>query len=189
MFFRNSIYLLFFIIFSCQPIDLIPSIEFDNSRLEKISINAKNVIVEVEYNSIFSDENIEDQINNPPLKIVESWISENINYFGNQNNLMITIIDASILRKEIENIDAKKYEEKIIYLYEVSFLVEYELYTDDNYLIANTTVETSRSTTSQKYISLNEKEIIIDDLLIKALIDFTNETKVMINEYMKEYIQ
>ena len=33
------------------------------------------------------------------------------------------------------------------------------LYDDNNFLIANATVETSRSTTSQKYISLNEREI------------------------------
>ena len=50
-------------------------------------------------------------------------------------------------KKEIDNVNAKKYEEKTIFKYDV-FLVEYELY-DSNYLIANTTVESSRSTTSQ----------------------------------------
>ena len=68
---------------------------------------------------------------------------------------------------------AKKYEEKTIYLYEVFFLVEYELYDAAGYLLANTTVESSRSTTSQKFISLNETELIIYDVINKSLLDFS----------------
>ena len=62
-------------------------------------------------------------------------------------------------------IKAKKYEEKTIFLYEVFFLVEYTLYDDNDYLLAITSVESTRSTTSKKYISLNEKEVIINNLL------------------------
>ena len=71
---------------------------------------------------------------------------------------------------------------------DVFFLVEYELYNDSDYLLANTTVESSRSTTSQKYISLNETEIIINDLLNLALQDFINETKSMTKLYLSDYI-
>ena len=63
----------------------------------------------------------------------------------------------------------KNYEEKTIFKYELFFLVEYELYDNSGFLKANATVETSRSTTSQKYISLNETEIIINDLLVSSL--------------------
>ena len=86
------------------------------------------------------------------------------------------------------NVDAKKYEEKTIFKYEVFYLVEYELYDNSNYLIATTTVETSRSTTSQKYISLNETEIIINDLLVSAMKDYINETKNQFSIYMKDYL-
>ena len=86
------------------------------------------------------------------------------------------------------NVDAKKYEEKTIFKYELFFLVEYELYDDSGFLIANTTVETSRSTTSQKYISLNETEIIINDLLILAMKDYINETKNQLSIYMGDYL-
>ena len=89
--------------------------------------------------------------------------SKNISNFGNDNTFIINIIDASI-KKEIENQDAKKYEEQTIFQYEIFLLVQYEIYDNSNYLIANTTVE-NESTTSQKYISLNEKEIIINDLM------------------------
>ena len=82
----------------------------------------------------------------------------------------------------------KKYDEKTIFKYEVFYLVEYELYDSSNYLIANTTVETSRSTTSQKYISLNETEIIINDLLIAAMKDYINEMKNQLSIYMKDYL-
>ena len=99
------------------------------------------------------------------------------------------IIDASIFKKEIDNINAKKYEEKTIFQYEIFYLVEYELYDDSDFLIANTLVESTRSTTSQKYISINESEIIINELLLNALKDFTKETKLLLSMYMSEYIQ
>ena len=67
--------------------------------------------------------------------------------------------------------------------------LEYELYDDIDFLIANTLVESKRSTTSQKYISINESEIIINELLLNALKDFTKETKLLLSMYMSEYIQ
>ncbi len=189
MFFKNSLFLIFFLIISCQPIEVVSPVDIDNSNLDRISINAKELLISNRYNSIFSSENIEDQIKKPPLKLIESWIKENITYFGNENKLIINIFDASILKKEIVNVDAKKYEEKEIYQYVVSFLVEYELYNDSNFLLANTTVETSRSTTSKKYISLNETDLIINDLLNKSLKEFIIESKSMTKLYMAEYIQ
>ena len=188
MYLKNKLLFIIFFVISCQPIELISPVEIDNSRLDKISINANELLINIKYDPVFSEENIEDQISNPPLEIVKNWISENINYFGNQNTLVINIIDASIIKKEIENTDAKKYQEKTIFHYEVSFFVEYELLDDSNYLLANTTVESYRSTTSQKFISLNESEIIINDLLMKALKEFVSETKSMIDLYMSEYV-
>jgi hypothetical protein len=70
----------------------------------------------------------------------------------------------------------------------VFYLVEYELYDSSGFLIASTTVETSRSTTSQKYISLNETEIIINDLLILVMRDYINETKNQLSIYMADYL-
>ena len=68
-------------------------------------------------------------------------------------------------------------------------MVEYELYDDSNYLLANSTVEVSRSTTSQKYISLNQLDLIINDLLVKSLRDFVNETQKILTLYMNEFVQ
>ena len=188
MYLINRLIIILFFLTSCQPIEIISPVEIDNSRLEKISINAKEKFIKNNHKSIFSEENIEDQLINPPIKIIDSWISNNINNYGNQNKLIINILDASILKKEIENKEAKKYEEKTIFQYQVFILVEYELYDDNDYLLANTIVETSRSTTSQKFISLNESEIIINDLLSKALKDFVSETITMTKLYMAEYL-
>ena len=189
MFLKSKIIIIFLFIFSCQPIELVTPISIDNSRLEKISINAKEIILNIKYKPVFSKNNIEDQIKNPPLKIITSWNNQNIENFGSQNKLIINIIEASISKKEINNIGAKKYEEKTIFKYDVFFLVEYELYDDSDYLLANTTVESSRSTTSQKYISLNEAEIIINDFLYDAMKHFTKETKSLLNIYMSEFIK
>ena len=191
MYLKNKLTFLFLVlfIFSCQPVEIIPPVEYDISKFEKISVNSSKVTVNTNYNPVFSEFNIEDQLKNPPILQIQNWIKQNIRSFGNQNEFVINILDASITKKEIDNLESKKYEEKKIYLYEVFFLVEYELYDDAGYLLANTTVESSRSTTSQIFISLNETELIINDLVNKSLFDFINETKSMIQLYMQEYIQ
>ena len=189
MYLKNKLVSLFLLLFilACAPVEIISPLEYDISKFIKISINSNKITVNSDYNPVFSENNIEDQLKDPPILQIQNWIKQNITSFGNQNEFVINILDASITKKEIDNLEAKKYEEKTIYLYEVFFLVEYELYDDAGYLLANTTVESSRSTTSQIFISLNETELIINDLVNKSLFDFTNETKSMIQLYMQEY--
>ena len=191
MYLKNKLISLFLLLFilACEPVEIISPLEYDISKLAIISINSNKIKVNSDYNPVFSEFNIEDQLKNPPILLIQNWVKQNIRSFGNQNEFVINILDASITKKEIDNLEAKKYEEKTIYLYEVFFLVEYELYDAAGYLLANTTVESSRSTTSQKFISLNETELIIYDVINKTLLDFTNETKSMIQIYMQEYIQ
>ena len=191
MYLKNKLISLFLLLFTlaCNPVEIISPLEYDISKLAIISINSNKIKVNSDYNPVFSEFNIEDQLKNPPILLIQNWVKQNIRSFGNQNEFVINILDASITKKEIDNLEAKKYEEKTIYLYEVFFLVEYELYDDAGYLLANTTVESSRSTTSQIFISLNETELIINDLVNKSLFDFINETKSMIQLYMQEYTQ
>ena len=188
MYLKNSFILIFFMILSCQPVEILKPIEIETSKFEKISINAEQVEVNKKYNSVFSKSNIEDQIQKSPINLMAEWNSQNIIKLGNENKLVINILDASIKKTEIMNVGAKKYEERTIFNYELFYLVEYELYNNSGFLIANSTVETSRSTTSQKYISLNETEIIINDLLILGIKDYINETKNQLSIYMKDYL-
>ena len=175
-------------VLSCQPVEILRPIEIDTSQLDNISINLKDIEINKKYNPVFSQDNIEEQIKKSPIDIIVEWHNKNILKIGNQNKLVINILDASITKKEIENVDTKKYVEKTIFKYELFFLVEYELYDDSGFLEANTTVETSRSTTSQKYISLNEVELIINDLLFKAMKDYINEAKNQLSIYMGDYL-
>ena len=191
MFLKNN-YLVVIIslyVLSCQPVEIIEPVTFDYSKLDKISISANEIIINSEYKPKFSNKNIEDQIPNPPINIIKEWNNQNILNFGKENKLIINILDASIIKQEVNNIEAEKYEEKTVFKYKIFFLVEYELYDNSNFLIANTTVESSRSTTSKKYISLNERDIVINNLLHDALKDFIKETKSMMSTYMFGYIQ
>ena len=188
MYLKNSLIVIFFFILSCQPVEILKPVEIDISNFDKISINTKEIEINTKYNPVFAKNNIEDQIQNPPIDIIIKWNNENIIKLGNENKLVINILDASITKNEVENIDAKKYEEKTIFKYELFFLVEYEIYDGSGYLRANTTVETSRSTTSKKYISLNETDIIINDLLFFAIKDYVKESKNQLSTYMSDYI-
>ena len=55
-------------------------------------------------------------------------------------------------------------------------------------LIATTLVEASRSTTSGLYISIQEKENIINDLVYQSLNDLSDESKLLLTKYMGDYI-
>ena len=191
MFLKNNylVVIIFLYVLSCQPVEIIEPVTFDYSKLDKISISANEIIINSEYKPKFSNKNIEDQIQNPPINIIKEWNNQNILNFGKENKLIINILDASIIKEEVNNIEAEKYEEKTVFKYKIFFLVEYELYDNSNFLIANTTVESSRSTTSKKYISLNERDIVINNLLHNSLKDFIKETKSMMNTYMFGYIQ
>ena len=179
---------LFYIFLSCKPVEIIDPIVFDNSQLAKISINAKNINIVQKYESKFVDPYIDHSLLNPPTTRLISWIQTNINTFGKENKLEINILDASIKKIETKNKEAKKYEEKDIFYYEIFYLVEYNLYDDTNYLIASTIVESFRSTTSGRFISIIETEKIIDNIILDSLRDVSNESKKLINQYMANYI-
>ncbi len=189
MYLRNKlIYIIFFIIISCQPTKKTDTFIFDYSKFDDFSISAKSVTLNNLYEQSFSKSNIENQIKVSPNERLESWLKNKFQIFGNENKFIINILDSSISRDEIENEDAKNYEEKTIYVYKVSYLVEFELYDNSNYLLSNISVENNRSTTSNKYISLNELESIVDLLIFNSIQDLSSETKYLLNKYMSEYL-
>ena len=78
MYLKSSFVLIFFIILSCQPVEILKPIEIDTSRFEKISINAAQIEVNKKYSSVFSKSNIEDQIQKSPIDLMFEWNSQNI---------------------------------------------------------------------------------------------------------------
>jgi len=185
---RYIILSLFFIFTSCQSVDVIEQVVFDNAQLPIISINAKDIKINKSYESKYADPYIDHSMHRPPINRLISWTQTNIKAFGTENIFEINILDASIKRIEELDTEAKKYEEKEIYKYEIFYLVEYNLYDNTNYLIASTNVESFRSTTSGRFISILESERIIDDLILNSLKDISNESKILINQYMSDYI-
>ena len=102
MYLKNSFILILFFILSCQPVEILKPIEIDTSKFEKISINAKKIEINKKYNSVFSQNNIEDQIQKSPIDLMVEWNNKNILKIGNENKLVINILDASITKNEIE---------------------------------------------------------------------------------------
>jgi len=119
---------------------------------------------------------------------LKDWISQNISIFGSQNKLIINIVDASLKKTERENEDKKKYQEKTEFFYEIHFLIEFELFDDNNFMLATINAETERSTTSSKFVSLNEKERVLDTLILEALIDISLKSDELLKTHMSEYL-
>ena len=187
----SNVFILFFIflsLLSCQPVEVLDDVIFDNNLLAKISINAEYKNINEVYEISYIEPYIDYSLKTPPLVRINSWLDQNINVFGSQNVLTIKIINASLTRIEIENKSKKKYLEKNEFLYEIHFLLEFLLHDDYDQILATTEIEAKRSTTSSKFISLYEKEMIIDTLILDALIDVSLKSEELLKKHMFEYM-
>ena len=184
----NILFFILLFVFSCQPIEVVDEVIFDYNQLTKISINAKEKLINEVYEIKYVDPYIDHSIEKPPILRLNDWISQNISIFGSQNKLLINIIDASLKSIERKNTNKKKYQEKTEFFYEIHFLIEFVLYDDNNFMLATINAETKRTTTSSKFISLSEKEQILDTLILDALIDISLESDELLKTHMSEYL-
>ena len=187
---RNKIFIFIILVFisSCQKVEILDPIVFDYNQFTKISINAEKKNTIILYEPKFVEPFIDHSLENSPILYFNNWTKNNIQTFGTNNYFEINVIDASVKKTEIPNIDSKKYEEKTIFLYEVNYLVEFVIYDDSNFKLASAIVEANRTTTSGKYISLIEVERIIDDMIYKCLKDFSKKSNDLIKDHMNQYI-
>ena len=187
---KKLIIILFFLftVIACQPIEKVNPIVFDNSQFANFNILSTSVKIKEKFEKKISHPYIGHTLTISPSQRIINWINDNFKPIGNENNFNVTILDASIIQTQFENKDAKNFDEKINYLYELFYLIEFSLFDDSGNLLASTLVETSRSTTSGVYISIQEKDNIIDDLIYYSLVDVSNETKKLLTNYMANYI-
>ena len=188
---RFKFFLLYFLtlgIFSCQPLEMLDKVAFDYKLLPIIEIAAKQINIIELYESKYAEPYIDYSLNNSPNEYLVEWFKNNIETVGGQNKLTINILDASLEKTEILNVKAKKYAEQSIFLFELNFLVEYVLFDDSDFIIAKTTVEANRTTTSGKYISIMESNLIIDNLILESLRDFSYKTKELMKIYMRNFV-
>ena len=182
----NFLFLLMLI--ACQPIEKVNHIVFDNNQFAHFDILSNSIEIKEIFEKKISDPYIGHTLKINPSQRIINWINENFKPIGNENTFIVTILDASITQTQFENIEAKNFDEKKNYKYELFYLLEFSLFDDSSNLVASTLVETSRSTTSGIYISIQEKDNIIDDLIYNSLIDISNETKKLLTTYMANYL-
>ena len=125
----------------------------------------------------------------PPLKRIESWFTDNVFIFGSSNKLVLNIEEASITQNEIINKEKTKgLIENKEYLYKINILINFVLYDDYGSILATTEVAVNRSTTSAKFISINERNQTLDSLTLEALKDVTKKSIELLKIHMFEYI-
>lgn len=185
-------FICFMFLSSCQKTEFLDEIVFDNSLLNSISFNSEKKEINVSYETTFNEPYIDHVLEISPTKRIISWLEDNINNFGTLNKILIDIQKASIVRKEIESelkvnvgsITKKKKE----YLYELKFEVLFVLYNDNNQVLSTTIVEVFRSTTSSQFISLNERNRILDNLILDSLGDLSDKSVELLKIHMSGYI-
>ena len=185
---KKYILIISFFLISCQPVEIMQEVVFDNTVLNKFNVVAEQKTINNLYELKYDEKYIDGSLTNPPLLRLNNWLNENFIIFGNENKFVINILDASITKIERENSNKKKYEGKNEFFYELSFVVEYVLYSDNKIILATTKVQTNRTTTSSVYISLNEKELIIDTMILEALKDLSTKSNELIKKHMSQFI-
>ena len=181
----------FFIFSSCQKNEFLDEIVFDNSLLNSISFIAEKKEIKVSYDTTFDESYIDHVMEISPTRRIASWLEYNINNFGTFNKIVIDINKASITRKEIDSKIKVEVagisKEKKEYIYELNFKVLFLLYNDSDQVLAFTEAEIYRSTTSSLFISLNERNRILDNLTLNALKDLSNKSIELLKVHMSEY--
>ena len=185
-------FICFLVLSSCQKTEFLEDIVFDNSLLNNISFIAEEKEIKVSYETNFNETYIDHVMEISPTMRISSWLENNINNFGTFNKIVANIQKASIIRQEVDSeikikvggITKKQNE----YLYELNFEVLFLLHNDNDQLLATTKVEVFRSTTSGKFISLNERDRILDNLTLDALRDLSNKSVELLKMHMTEYI-
>ena len=186
---KLTINLFFFLsVISCQPVEKLNHIVFDNSQFAHFNVLSTSIEINEIFEKKISTPYIGHTLKVNPSERIINWINENFKPIGNENIFNVTILDASITQKQFENKESKNFDEKMNYRYELFYLLEFSLFDDSNNLIASTLVETSRSTTSGVYISIQKKNNIIDDLIYNSIVDISDETKKMLSIYMTNYL-
>ena len=74
---------------SCQPVEIIEPIQIDNSRFEKISINAKEIEININIIQYFLKKILKIKLKIHQLDLISNWHRENIQLFGNENKLLL----------------------------------------------------------------------------------------------------
>ena len=189
--FLLSIFLCFFIFLSCQKNESLEEIVFDNSLLNSISFIAEKKEIKISYDTTVDESYIDHVMVISPSQRINSWLKNNINNFGTFNKIVIDIKKASITRKEIDSKIKVELagisKEKKEYIYELNFKVLFHLYNDSDQVLAITEAEVYRSTTSSLFISLNERNRILDNLTLSALKDLSNKSVELLKMHMSEY--
>ena len=186
---KNLICLIIFLfIFSCQPIEKINTVVFDHNQLSKFDILAKSIEINEIFEKKISDPFIGHTLEIDPSQRIINWANDNFKTIGNENLFVISILDASLSQTEFKNKEAKNFDEKINYKYELFYLIEFNLFDNSGNLISTTLVEISRSTTSGLLVSIQDKENIINDLIYNSLRDLSYEANLQIKKYMGDFI-
>ena len=187
-FYKIILFSIIIFVISCQKVEKFEKEIFDFNLLPNIMFNAegKNIISLYEEN--FEEPFYDHSLDKKPIEYLKELLDNNFHTEGINNYLEIKIIDASLKKYEIPNTESSRFQEKTIFMYEINFMLEFSLYDDSNFFLSSTIVESKRTITSSKFISLMQSDRIIEILINNSLRDLSKKSEELLKIYMSEYL-
>ena len=96
-------------LFSCQPIEILDEVVFDYNQFSSMALSAAKKKIIDSYESRYSEPYIDHSLENPPKEYLINWFQYNFNTTGTENLFVMNILDASVKKSEIPNVNSKKY--------------------------------------------------------------------------------
>ena len=175
---------------SCKTVEKTNNIVFDYEQFSKITFLSSEIEIVNEFNQQFEEPYLDHLVNKGTNSRLTDWLNGNILGIGNENKLLISIIDSAVQGNKIPSttklVGIFKKPDEIEYLLNLD--VNFFIYDDSNNLLGKTNVKLKRTTTSASRISLSERDRILEDLIYISIKEYTIKVEENVNKYLKSFV-
>jgi hypothetical protein len=165
-----------------------PTLNF--TKYPVINLDVSSIKVIEAYNSPLRPPNIEHLMPYSPADAMQVWIKDRLNTVGSDKLMEITIIDASVIEKDLPKTKGVKGlltidQDK---RYDARLEVEIRIYGDAALSEADTSISITRSITIPENASANSREAAYTKMIYDLMEMMNTKLEKNIHEYMNNYI-
>lgn len=165
----------------------------ENNKLAGPPIGLAVTRIEIlpDYTPPATPQHVEDRMPVAPMEAVTIWAQQNLKAVGQGSLLRIDVTDASVVESqlEVERSAWEVFSPDVIEQYNATLEVTFKLYTPPSLLpVAEVSMQVTRSLTVSPSASLDERNVLFNQLITLLMSDFDHEARAKMDEYFSDYI-